>query len=291
MLSYFYNYKGIKQIERICQYLNELKERLEKENYKKPKEEYNLSVNLFDEVTKIAIKQDNENLANSQCVFKAYFELFTNLMSYFSLLSEKRYKDSWNKLQDCIDDAQFVGKFSENRFDIPDILELLYEYEKLYPYKIFVSSEFIINKSHCTICGKSMQSLECEHRIGNIYWGQVAKECVDNIKELQAVCIVKNPENKRCVMEPANDNREESEKFKKLDLFLQLNLPRLERFSLESVVEIKSKEKNKIGRNNKCPCGSKLKYKMCCGKELYYKNEKNKVIRGDIVKLFIKSNN
>ncbi len=25
---------------------------------------------------------------------------------------------------------------------------------------------------------------------------------------------------------------------------------------------------NKVGRNEKCPCGSLLKYKKCCGKQL-----------------------
>ena len=32
------------------------------------------------------------------------------------------------------------------------------------------------------------------------------------------------------------------------------------------VVE-KAKRKRKIGRNDKCPCGSGLKYKNCCGRE------------------------
>lgn len=288
MLSYFYNYTGMEQINRICKALNELKKRLVNENYDNPKKEYDLSLKLFEEIAKIAIERKNEKLANAQYVFRNYFLMFSNLMSYFLLLNEKKYKESWDKLQDCIDDAQCVGKFSENRFDIPDILELLRQYEKLYPYKLFASGEYIITKSHCSICGKSMQSLQCQHIKGNIYWGEPAIECVDEIKEIQAICIVSNPENKRCILESANDERDEIDRFKKLDLYLQLGLPRLQKFSIKSMLENRIKEKNKINRNDKCPCGSNLKYKKCCGKELYYQHEKNVVIPEDIIVLYFK---
>lgn len=289
MLSYFYNCTEIEQINRICKTLNELKKRLMNENYNDPKKEYNLSLKLFEEVTKIAIERKNEKLANAQYVFRNYFLMFSNLMSYFELLNEKKYKESWGRLQDCIDEAQYVGKFSENRFDIPNILELLRQYENLYPYKLFASSEYVITKSHCSICGKSMQSLQCQHIKGNIYWGEPAVELIDEIREIQAVCMVSNPEDKRCVLEIANDERDEVDRFKKLDLYLELGLPRLQKFSIKSVVENKRIEIGKVNRNDKCPCGSKLKYKKCCGKELYYQHEKNMVILEDIVKLFFKN--
>lgn len=289
MLSYFYNYTEMEQINRICKALNELKKRLINENYDNPKKEYDLSLKLFEEISSIAIERKDEKLANAQYVFKNYFLMFSNLMSYFLLLSEKKYKESWNKLQDCIDNAQYVSKFSEDRFDIPSILELLRQYEKLYPYKLFASSEFVITKSHCSICRKSMQSLQCQHIKGNIYWGEPAIECVDEIKEIQAVCIVSNPEDKRCVFELANDERDEIDRFKKLDLYLELGLPRLQKFSIKSEIENKRREKNKINRNDKCPCGSNLKYKKCCGKELYYQHERNIVIPEDVIELYLKS--
>ena len=85
MLSYFYNCTEIEQINRICKALNELKKRLMNENYNDPKKEYNLSLKLFEEVTKIAIERKNEKLANAQYVFRNYFLMFSNLMSYFEL--------------------------------------------------------------------------------------------------------------------------------------------------------------------------------------------------------------
>ena len=73
--------------------------------------------------------------------------------------------------------------------------------------------EYIVSKSHCSICGKSMQSLSCPHRKGKLYWGDFAIEMIDEIKELQAVCLVSHPEDKRCIIELQED-RDISEKEK-----------------------------------------------------------------------------
>ena len=69
-----------------------------------------------------------------------------------------------------------------------------------------------------------MQSLACSHIKGNLYWGKPAIEHIDEIKTIQAVCLVSHPEDKRCIIEPSDDDRSESEKFKKLDEFLKLEV-------------------------------------------------------------------
>lgn len=268
MLEKFYDYIEIEQIRIVCNALNELKKRLIIEDYENFNLEYNQCIEVFEKICRIAIERNDEELANAQFIFKNYFCIFSNLMSYFGLLNRKIYKESWNRLQDCIDVAQYVSKFSENRFEIPNILELLHQYEGLYPYKIFASSEYVVTKSHCSICGKSMQSLQCTHMKGNVYWGKPAIECIDEIKTIQAVCIVAHPEDKRCVLEVANDERDEVDKFKKLDLFLELGLPRLQKFSIESVTESRITEDES-------------------GKKLYHQHEKNNVIPEDIVELYI----
>ena len=77
-------------------------------------------------------------------------------------------------MQDCLDEAKIVGEFVDikDRKEIPEIVAILLQYEKLYPYRVFASSEYIVSKSHCSICGKSMQSLSChiekENYIGAI---------------------------------------------------------------------------------------------------------------------------
>lgn len=288
MLEYFINYSSIEQVDKICRLLNQTKKRIETGDYSNCFRDYNNCNDLFKEVLEIAKQIDDEHLANAQYVFRHYFLLFCNLGTYFNMIQNKEYRNSWNKLQDCIDEAKRVGKFIEisDRIEIPEILDLLTSYESLYPYSVFSSSEYVITRSHCSICGKSMQSLECHHIKGNLYWGQVAIEMIDDIKEFQAVCLVSHPEDKRLIIELSDDTRTEMEKFQKLNQFLDLGQPFLQNFSVITKIETRMrKDIIMVGRNEPCYCGSGLKFKRCCGKDFYYKHKRNIVIPKKSLKL------
>lgn len=286
MLKFFYEHQSLPQISEVCVQLTALKKRIKAGNYDDPDKEYGECKSLFEEIKQHAITSGDEQLANAQAVFRCYFCLFCHLSKFFGMLEKQEFKSSWNVLQDCLDDIKFVGKFLdiEARMELPELQELLEEYESLYPYKVFISSEYIISKSHCSICGKSMQSLACPHIKGNLYNGDIAVEIIDDIKEFQAACLVSHPEDKRCIIELSDDKRSEKEKFEKLDQFLALGLPRLQLFSIKTVMETRErKDIIKVNRNAPCSCGSGLKFKKCCGKNLYYKHERNIITSNKVI--------
>ena len=285
MLNVFLNHKeNLHQIRTICKKLNDIKGCISSGDYLNEIITMNDVSQLFKEVREIAVSNTDECLANAQYVFREYFLFFLKLANYFHLLEERRYRESWDVLQDCLDIAKFINRYSDERYDLDAIVVHLKKYETLYPYRLFSSSEFIIKKSHCSICGKSMQSLECRHIKGNLYWGEPAIMCVDEIKELQAICLVKHPEDKRCVLE-VQDDVDDEEKYKMLNTFLGYNLHFLDGFNISSTIQLKKKDV-KAGRNDTCPCGSGIKYKKCCGRNLFYRNEHNIVSPTGRIKLF-----
>ena len=279
MLKIFESHYELDDVKKICNELRSLKQKIDKGNFSNPFDEFNRFDNLFDCIKKIALDIGDEPLANAQEIYKHYFKFFTIFANYHLSLAEKTYKDSWFILQDCLDEARLVGEFVDirDRKEIPEIVDILLKYEKLYPYKVFVSSEYVISKSHCSICGKSMQSLACPHRKGKIYWGDFAVEVIDEIKEIQAVCLVTHPEDKRCIIEFQEDNDvPEKEKFKKLDEFVKLKINPLQNFEIETKIERRRNTKiQKVNRNDLCPCGSGKKFKKCCINKMYYKHERN----------------
>lgn len=288
MLNYFQEQRKIPEVDAVCSQLSVLKERITSGNYYEPFREYNEIKDMFYLIKQYAISINNEQLANAQIVYKNYFRLFCHLASFFDLLDKRKYKLSWDALQDCMDDVKFVGKYLalDARKELPTIYKLLEAYEDLYPFKVFASSEYIISKSHCSICGRSMQSLACPHIKGDLYYGDIAAEVIDEIKEIQAVCLVNHPEDKRCVFELSNDQRSDEEKFYKLHQFLLLGLPHLQMFSIETVMEIREdKHVIKAGRNAPCSCGSGLKFKKCCEKNLFYQHERNIVTPHNIISI------
>ena len=270
MLQCFIKYHELHQINFIFKQLNRLKGRLLLNNFDNAFKEFELCRVSFNEIELFSKQNNDEQLANSTYVFKCYFLLFCHLMIYFDSLKKKMYTQSWNFLQDCIDDIRLIGRFAEERFDLTEILDLLLAYESLYPYRIFASPEIVIEKSNCSICGKSMQSLECDHIKGNLYWGKLATNRIEKIKSLLAISVVTHPEDKRCVLECCEESITEVEKFKILDEFLKLGIPYFQMFKINPQYKYIPKGYT-TNRNEKCPCGSGLKFKKCCGKELFFK--------------------
>ena len=285
MLSSFLKHQDIPEVREMCEKLSLLKRRIIAENLNDPFFEYQCIKTKLAALKDWALAHNDEKFANSQLVFERYFLIFCNLAKYRNCLLCGDYRESWNVLQDCLDNARFVGRFTpiEQRLDVPSIVSLLEDYEHLYPYTLFFSSEFVVSKSHCSICGKSMQNLSCRHRKGEIYRGEVATEIVDDIREIQAICIVKNPDKKRCVFENINGK---PLSFNMLEDFRDLGFPWLQRFSIKKEVEIKTDTNIKrTSRNNPCTCGSGLKFKKCCGKNIYRDHLRCTVIPGAQVDL------
>lgn len=273
MLKCFFCYSDIPEVAQINDILFSKKIRLQNEDFSEPYRERQESEPLFKLIKQYAIENNIEELANAQHVASQYLNLLCQLSSYFKSLKAKEYKESWNILQDCLDSAFWIGSYTviENRYEIPQIVDLLTGYESLYPYNIFASTEMVITKSECSICGKPFQSLDCPHIKGHLYWGEIAIEKVTEIKEFQAVALVSHPLDKRCVMELSDDTRTKEEKFRLLNEFLEQKIPAFQLFSIE--IQKTRRQRTDIEivkRNDKCPCGSGKKFKNCCGQDLYY---------------------
>lgn len=230
MLKYFFSNLSIPEVIQIAKSIDEIKLAIYRSNFIEDKSKTDKVTEQFSKVKQLAINNNDEELANSTYVAQHYFNLFIYLTNYFNFLSKQKYRESWDVLQNCIDECICIGKYTqmENRKEIPDIIVLLENYERLYPFKIFASSEFIIKSSICSICNKPIQSLSCKHIRGNLYMGEIALEIVNEISELQAIALVENPVNKRLVMNIVNDSRSELEIFSNLNNFLLLDLNLLE---------------------------------------------------------------
>ncbi len=219
----------------------------------------------FSDLMREAENSNNERLANAIFIVNEYRKLFCLIGEYYHLLEIREYEKSWDMLQNCFDTLRLVSRYCEDVYDLPELELNMKCFEDLYPFKLFFSSEYIIAKSHCSLCGKSMQSLSCPHRKGELYWGKRAVEIVDEIREFQAVSIVEHPDDKRLVMKNADDKRSPEEKFKMLDYFLALGVSKTAIYD-KKVYRVRNEVYKGVGRNEMCPCGSGKKYKYCCEK-------------------------
>ena len=286
MIKYFFQFTDIIEVNHIRELINKIKQRLHHYDFNDSYAELYEAKPHFESIKQYAIETDNEELANAQYITSIYLRLLLQLSNYFHLIQAGQFRESWDILQNCFDSAFQINRHTivEDRFEVLQIIDLLTCYECLYPYKFFCSSEMVIEKSECSICGKPSQDLSCPHIKGRIYWGEVATEKILKVKEYQAVAIVRNPADKRCVLELSNDTQADGEKFGLIYDFLKLQIPVFQLFSVDiQKLEMKRSDIIVVGRNEKCSCKSGKKFKTCCGKDLYYNHYQHNIILGETI--------
>ncbi|MCP3923349.1 MAG: hypothetical protein GY714_12265 [Desulfobacterales bacterium] len=229
------------------------------------------SKSLVSIIDELKVLTSNINITNEELdelfVFKSYISFLLEYNLTWKMIRENRFSKSWNHLQNSMDYLRAVKKFSkttDNSKFIPFFEDQLINLESLYPYKVFFSIGCITEKCTCSICGENIDSLECPHIKGELYGGVMACAIIEK-SEINHVAMVKNPKDKRCVVQ----YDDQSEQFK-LIRYLS-NLLDSKKITPLGFGKLKYSSKilpnpdyKKIGRNQKCFCGSNKKFKNCC---------------------------
>lgn len=204
---------------------------------------------------------------NDGFILTEFVKLLKDYVSYWKLLVSDKYSESWSTLQDVQSQLRVIYRFTEEpRLPILNHIERQCgELEKLYPYRVFFSSGIIVEEVECSICGKSIDSFECEHIAGELYRGHRAYSIVTQIKQLDHVSVTTNPADKRCTVQILDT----SEQFNGVAYLANgIRNKILEPLSFSHLEFKKIRKPNNeipvIGRNDACPCGSGKKFKKCC---------------------------
>ncbi|NQU98134.1 hypothetical protein HQ533_01595 [Candidatus Woesearchaeota archaeon] len=171
------------------------------------KEEFDTAISNLNKETKkcqAAVKQNcdtDEILCNQYVIINCFWGLLRNYCKFWRFLGDNEFQASWNLLQDCFGNIRGIDMASNGKelFDSDNFYKHLLNIEKLYPYKMFISTELIVKKIICSICEKSPYDNDCNHIKGELYAG---KFCINIVKDAELIgsSFVENPSNKRCVI-------------------------------------------------------------------------------------------
>ena len=192
----------------------------------------------------------------------------SSYINFYHLLKQKRYEEAWQIFKQ-IDMQLTVMEQNFHMENDPDdpyhmvfIADIIHEFEKLFPYEYFICRETVVTKWRCSICGEIVRLRGgCTHVPGRLYDGELCVHDMEDMRYLD-MKLAHDPFSKIRYLDPYKSDQ------------LNLNFGMLDTLmpSLRSPydyweVEI-TKEKNpqfaRIGRNDKCPCGSGKKFKHCC---------------------------
>lgn len=196
--------------------------------------------------------------------FYRFSDMLRLYATYWYEVSYGNYRQSWDTLQDTINCLKALKKFSSfNKTVIFSFLEIqLQGLERLYPYRIFASAEWLIEEAVCSICGKSINSFDCPHIVGELYRGKMACAIMTKCQAL-GIALTEHPADKKCVTESVDG---EKLSFTGVE-YLQKQLASVHPFRISHVIEMTQDTFNKsngIEEFSMCPCGSRKNYKNCC---------------------------
>ena len=237
-----------------------------------------------------SVSSQNELVLNDIFLLKQILLFHRSLIAMWEEIYKTRYSSSWNYLQNCLNILRSINKFSLNnkKYEELNFFEKqLLILEKLYPYNIFLSIGIEVALYECNICGKNIDSFECEHSIGELYNGKIAIGIAKENIEVNHISFVKNPKDKRCVVQ-YDDNAHQFKNLQFLNKLLHSN--QLTPISLYDADETPRKKLNKdyikLKRNEKCYCGSNKKFKKCCINKKYILEEHIELIMNREFKLW-----
>ncbi len=200
---------------------------------------------------------------NDIFILEIYITFFRSYGRLWRKISAGNYSESWRTLQDANDSLRLIRRCSG--LTLTPLVEQLAALESLYPYKIFSSCGFVVERFECSICGNDIDSFECSHRKGELYRGRMAYGIAKNILDIDHIAFVKNPADKRCVVTIADD----APGFSGVRYLGEaLNRRHFSVSNFGGVAWGKKRVANSEyvlpGRNDPCHCLSGTKFKRCC---------------------------
>lgn len=212
-----------------------------------------------------AIDRQDEELANKLWCLENINEIQFLYISAFHNLKKKEYYQAWSDFSYIDIKLGYFREHSENYYTDSDEYGLLFieeysrKFQKLFPYKHFLSRESIKKKQSCSICGTEIEIRKtCKHTVGELYMGEM---CVSVVSELQFLgfALVRDPFDKYGVIFP----QDLEYNYGILEELLNRLETPYEKWDL-TVTKRKGEKFIDARRNGLCPCGSEKKYKKCC---------------------------
>ncbi len=222
---------------------------------------------FWSEVERLRLKgvaDENELLANASWCIGEIGTAQDQFIEAYRLMRNDQFYNGWCALENCELALRSLRRHylgDHARFGLDFMAEMVPRFQSLFPYRIFFSPAYLVEESHCSICGSPLGlDRGCDHQVGEVYWGKQCARVITAAKLLE-ISAVENPVQKYSVAFAQGSS-------------YNYGAIRYVVRALRSPWHGWTYEKQDIdtgeplfpgtGRNEQCPCGSGMKYKKCC---------------------------
>jgi hypothetical protein len=218
------------------------------------------------------VKEDNQKDAKQLWIFQTIIEIHKLYISAYDLLKNKDYYNGWCRLERIeitISSLKKHFEYNKEQFYLWHIEKTVKDFQVIFPYRLFGSSELLKKKKKCSVCDKDVSIRNpCGHFVGEIYNGEMCYRIVTEV-EILGMSLVENPGNKFSVMfiqDEKTGKQTDQYNYTTVDyLFEYIENPYENWDLVVSQRTVKKEDYGSLGRNDLCSCNSGKKFKKCCG--------------------------
>jgi hypothetical protein len=221
------------------------------------------------------VKLGDQEQAKNMWIFQTIVEIHRSYRTAFKLLQNRSYYDGWcdlEKIEIIISSLKHHFAYNRIKFHLWHIEKSVANLQAIFPYRIFASSELLKKEKKCGICDKIVSIRNpCGHIVGEIYDGEMCCQIVTSC-EVLSISLVEVPNNKYAVSflkDKESGEQIDHYNYKALDYLFNLIDSPYEPWDLKvSERIITQNHYGTVERNEICPCGSGMKFKKCCRKNI-----------------------
>lgn len=217
-----------------------------------------------------ATKEGPDDLANLAWFILRSAETIGGFVNAFSEMKAGSYYEAWCTLERVEINAMSLRKnqfLALDKFGLDKVENLTASFQGLFPYKIFMSPEFLHKHVECSVCGDVLSPWsDCEHEKGRVYRGV---ECIHIVKKAEFIgsAFVEKPVQKYSVPMRQDENGQTYDHYDYS--VVKFVTDRLQSpFHGWTATWEKALHPHKffehVSHSAGCPCDSGRKYEGCC---------------------------
>jgi hypothetical protein len=226
---------------------------------------------LLVEMKREAVEKGDQNGAKHIWCLEQVLEAHLQYQAAFQELKSGKFYEAWCTLERIEITLLSLSRHLQSgwhQYQMDFLEEYVEQWQSLFPYKIFMSPEFVKEVVKCSICSRRVTPRNpCGHRVGEIYDGEMCCRIVEQAQLLN-MAMVENPVQKYSVpfmTDPATGKSYDHYDYSTVNYAVRALHSPYDRWSyVRTQIRHPHERFGQVGRNKPCPCGSGKKYKKCC---------------------------
>jgi hypothetical protein len=218
-----------------------------------------------------ALTHEDENEASRVWCAQSIAGVQRRFIAAFAKLKDSAFYEAWCEFEHCeIELRNLLEHFTSDESDSHRLLyiqRMVERWQSLYPYKIFLSPEFLKKKIACSICKQRITPrANCGHKKGNLYQGEMCHHVVEEV-DLISISLVENPVQRYSVAFLANEDGTQRDHYDYGNI--KFVVDRVESSFHEWTCEwttrvVTGSEVTHVPKDHPCLCLSEKKFGECC---------------------------